>query len=81
MAGRYHRLLVSAGAQGVVLLTGGLARDVGLHAALREAAEGCLEIRVHEDSILAGALGAALWGAFRHRKLQARGLELGAGAR
>ena len=81
MAGRYHRLLVSAGAQGVVLLTGGLARDVGLHAALREAAEGALEIRVHEDSILAGALGAALWGAFRHRKLRARGVELGAGAR
>ena len=84
MAGRYHKLLVSAGARGVVLLTGGLARDVGLHAALRELAEGHeprLDVRSHEDSILAGALGAALWGAFRHRKLEARAAEPGAGAR
>ncbi len=28
-----------------------------------------LELRAHEDSIYAGAIGAALWGAFRHDKL------------
>jgi benzoyl-CoA reductase subunit D len=39
MAGRYLRLLSSAGAKGAVLVTGGLAADVGLMAALREAAE------------------------------------------
>ncbi len=39
MAGRYLRLLTSAGAMGVVLVTGGLAADVGLLAALREAAK------------------------------------------
>ncbi|MEE9180114.1 MAG: benzoyl-CoA reductase subunit D, partial [Vicinamibacteria bacterium] len=37
MAGRYLRLLTSAGANGVVLVTGGLAADVGLLAAIREA--------------------------------------------
>jgi benzoyl-CoA reductase subunit D len=28
-------------------------------------------IRSHPDSIYAGAIGAALWGAFRHEKLAA----------
>jgi benzoyl-CoA reductase subunit D len=27
----------------------------------------------HPDSIYAGAIGAALWGAFRHEKLAAQG--------
>jgi benzoyl-CoA reductase subunit D len=79
MAGRYLRLLTSAGAQGVVLVTGGLAADVGLLEALREAVaeqKARIEIRAHPDSILAGALGAALWGAFRARRLAQKGLSL-----
>jgi benzoyl-CoA reductase subunit D len=83
MAGRYLRLLTSAGARGRVLVTGGLAADPGLLAALREAAQAQkagLEFHVHEHSILAGALGAALWGAFRARKLARDGVRLAAGA-
>ena len=83
MAGRYLRLLTSAAARGVVLVTGGLSADVGLLAALREAAGAQklpLEIRTHPDSVFAGALGAALWGAFRVRKLAGRGLSLASGA-
>ncbi len=79
MAGRYLRLLIAAGAQGVVLVTGGLAADTGLLQALRETAAeqgATLEIRAHERSVLAGALGAALWGAFRARKLSTLGLSL-----
>jgi benzoyl-CoA reductase subunit D len=79
MAGRYLRLLTSAGAQGVVLVTGGLAADAGLLAAIREAAadqKASLDIRGHKDSVLAGALGAALWGAFRARKLSQKGVSL-----
>jgi benzoyl-CoA reductase subunit D len=79
MAGRYLRLLTSAGAKGVVLVTGGLAADVGLLNAIREAAadqKAALEVRAHQDSILAGALGAALWGAFRARKLAQKGFSL-----
>jgi len=82
MAGRYLRLLVSAGARGVTLVTGGLAGDTGLVQALREAVAGqkaAIEIRAHPDSVYAGALGAALWGAFRVRKLAARGISFGAG--
>ena len=83
MAGRYLRLLTSAGARGVALITGGLAADVGLLAALQEAAEAQkakLQIRAHPDSVFAGALGAALWGAFRFRRLEERGFSLASGA-
>jgi len=76
MAGRYARLLVTAGARGVVLVTGGLAADAGLVAALRAAAaaqRGTIEIRAHADSVMAGALGAALWGAYRARRLREAG--------
>ena len=83
MAGRYLRLLTSAGARNDVLVTGGLAQDVGLLAALREAAEAQsapLVFHSHERSVLAGALGAALWGAFRARKLAREGVRFSAGA-
>ena len=83
MAGRYLRLLTSAGARGVALVTGGLAADTGLLAALREAAaeqKAPIEVRAHERSALAGAIGAALWGAFRARKLSRKGLSFAAGA-
>ncbi|HZY03920.1 MAG TPA: benzoyl-CoA reductase subunit D [Anaeromyxobacteraceae bacterium] len=77
MAGRLASLVKGVSAvEGTVLLTGGLALDAGLLGALREAlGEGRsgLRVRNHPDSIYAGAIGAALWGAFRHRKLQARG--------
>ena len=73
MAGRAVRLLVSLGKPPVVMITGGLAKDAGLLAALREAAAAQrmgVDIRQHEHSMIAGAIGAALWGAFRARKLQ-----------
>ena len=76
MAGRYVRLLTSARAEGAALVTGGLAQDVGLVAALREIAaeQGAeVDVRADEKSVLAGAIGAALWGAFRARKLMREG--------
>jgi benzoyl-CoA reductase subunit D len=75
MAGRYTKLLRSVEASGEVAITGGLAGDVGLTQALEEkiAEERlAIEIRTHDDSIYAGALGAALWGAYRHRVLARR---------
>jgi len=44
----------------------------------RSAAEhgAAVEMRSHEQSVLAGAIGAAFWGAFRARKLSSRGLPL-----
>ena len=76
MAGRYVKLLRAIGAaEEHVLLTGGLAADAGLAGAMREAAAGDglgMTIHTHPDSIYAGALGAALWGGFRHRVLERR---------
>jgi benzoyl-CoA reductase subunit D len=83
MAGRYLKLLTSAGISGVVLITGGLAADDGLMAALAEAAAAQraeVDIRRHPQSVLAGAIGAALWGAFRARRLAERGRQMGASA-
>ncbi len=83
MAGRYLRLLTSAGARGEVLVTGGLAGDLGLLAALREvvaAQKVDITVEAHESSVLAGAIGAALWGAFRVRKLAGSGAPLAAEA-
>jgi benzoyl-CoA reductase subunit D len=78
MAGRLSKLLKSIGAtDGMVMMTGGLALDHGLVAALEEDVAKIKDmktvIRSHPDSIYAGAIGAALWGAFRHRKLAALG--------
>ena len=74
MASRLAKLLKVTGiTQGTVLLTGGLALDVGLLAALREelVTEKITGIHAvsHPDSIYAGAIGAAIWGAYRHSKL------------
>jgi benzoyl-CoA reductase subunit D len=79
MAGRYLRLVLSAGIEGVLLVTGGLAADSGLMEALREAAaeqKAPIDVRSRPGSELAGAIGAALWGAFRVRRLAARGTPL-----
>jgi benzoyl-CoA reductase subunit D len=78
MAGRLSKLLKSIGATtGVVMMTGGLALDRGLVAALEEDIAKIKDmktaVRSHPDAIYAGAIGAALWGAFRHQKLAALG--------
>ncbi|HRN75012.1 benzoyl-CoA reductase subunit D [Ottowia sp.] len=74
MASRIVKLLKVTGVKGgVALLTGGLALDTGLLAAIQEemaAEKVSVTVRSHPDSILAGAIGAALWGAYRYHKLQ-----------
>ena len=75
MASRLAKLLKVTGiTKGTVLLTGGLALDSGLLAALQEelVTEKITGIQAvsHPDSIYAGAIGAALWGAFRYEKLR-----------
>jgi benzoyl-CoA reductase subunit D len=70
IAGRLVRLIRATGAQGVVLVTGGLSLDTGLI--------GCIDaspliVRSHPDAIYAGALGAALLAARRYGQLQKLG--------
>jgi benzoyl-CoA reductase subunit D len=74
MATRLSALLKSIRmTDGVVMMTGGLALDQGLVAALAEDVAKIKDmktiIRSHPDSIYAGAIGAALWGAYRFDKL------------
>ncbi|MDP6573864.1 MAG: benzoyl-CoA reductase subunit D [Rhodospirillales bacterium] len=73
MASRLVKLLRATKVkEGAVLMTGGLALDSGLVAAMREAMEEqkiVVTVESHPDSIYAGAFGAAIWGAFRHEKL------------
>jgi benzoyl-CoA reductase subunit D len=76
MAGRLARLIQSVAAGGgIVLVTGGLSADEGLLAALGAALDktlgnpGPTEVRRHDLSAYAGALGAGIWGAFRYEKL------------
>ncbi len=78
MAGRLSKLLKAVGVtHGVVMLTGGLALDRGLVAALEEDIAKMKDmkatVRSHPDSIYAGAIGAAIWGAYRFEKLAALG--------
>jgi len=78
MAARLSKLLKAVGVtEGVVMVTGGLALDKGLVAALEEDISHIKDMKVsvrsHLDSIYAGAIGAALWGAFRYEKLAALG--------
>ena len=75
MASRLVKLLKVTGImKDTVLLTGGLALDVGLLHAVQEELVNekitGLTVVNHPDSICAGAIGAALWGAFRHGKLR-----------
>jgi len=78
MAARLSKLLKAVGVtDGMVMVTGGLALDNGLVAALEEDISHIKDMKVavrsHPDSIYAGAIGAALWGAFRFEKLAALG--------
>ncbi len=80
IASKLARLVRSIGAEGEVLVTGGMAHDVGFLASLAEivaekqaAGTPEIEIAAHPQSILAGAVGAALLGARRHRQLAQMG--------
>jgi len=77
MADRLIKLLKSIDVrEGVVMMTGGLALDTGLFQALADGMQRqgmATRAATHPDSLYAGAIGAALWGAFRHTKLKEQG--------
>jgi benzoyl-CoA reductase subunit D len=80
MAGRLARLLQTLAISGTVFVTGGLAADDGLVAALERAlaagaAAGAAPVPArHPLSAFAGAIGAAIWGEYRYRKLGQEGV-------
>jgi len=70
---RIIKLLSALKAESPIVLTGGMALNKGMLQALEEQLKETNKsflIRAHPDSIYAGALGAALWGGFRHLKLE-----------
>lgn len=72
IAGRIIKLLSSLKAESPIVLTGGMAMNKGMIQAIEESLEEGgkkFVIRTHPDSIYAGAIGAALWGGYRHLKL------------
>lgn len=82
IARRLSQLLRAIGAKGTVALTGGLAHDAGLlgtindvlasDAKVKRPGVGRIEVKTHPDAIYAGAIGAALLGAFRHQQRKER---------
>jgi benzoyl-CoA reductase subunit D len=72
IASRVIKLLSSLKAESPIVITGGMALNKGMLQAieeqLKEAGKQFL-IKTHPDAIYSGAIGAALWGGFRHFKL------------
>lgn len=78
IANRLVKLLRGIRVEETVTLTGGLAADKGLVATLQEELDKVgapLKVISHESSICAGAIGAALWGAYRFEKMKGKSLE------
>ncbi len=83
IARRLSQLLRAIGAKGTVALTGGLAHDAGMLGTLNEvlAADSKVkrpgvsrtQVKTHPEAIHAGAIGAALLGAFRYQQRKDRG--------
>jgi benzoyl-CoA reductase subunit D len=75
LTNRLAKLFRSAGASFPLMLTGGLSKDAGLIKTLEEEFAKMgeePEVKTHEHSVEAGAIGAALWGAFRYHKSNVR---------
>lgn len=73
IASRIIKLLSSLKAESPIILTGGMALNKGMIQAIDEALqEGKkkFDIKTHPDAIYSGAIGAALWGGYRHLKLK-----------
>lgn len=78
IARRVITLLRKLKVRSPVALTGGMAQDVGIVDAIRELADEKnmnLEVFAATNCAVAGAIGAALWGGYRHRKLRSAGLQ------
>lgn len=73
IANRILKLLSSLKAESPIVVTGGMALNKGMIEALEEQLQEMgksFQIKSHPDAIYAGAIGAALWGGYRHIKLK-----------
>ncbi len=78
ISNRVIKLLNSLNANGTIVLTGGMASNTGMVQTVKELAEKANmnpeNIVAFNDSIFAGAIGAAIWGGFRHNKLKLKAM-------
>lgn len=73
IASRIIKLLSSLKAESPIVLTGGMALNKGMMQAIDEQLVETGKkfiVKTHPDAIYSGAIGAALWGGFRHLKLK-----------
>ena len=80
IANRIVKLLGALKAESPIALMGGMGMNVGMIQAIEELAETNMKTK-HDfisspDAIYSGAVGAALWGGFRHYKLKQKQAEL-----
>ncbi len=82
IAGRLVRLLRAIGAEGTVLVTGGMGKNAGMISAVMDGlatpsrgrkAVAAITVNTHPQAQLAGAIGGALLGAYRTRQLEEMG--------
>lgn len=72
IASRIIKLMSSLKAESPVILTGGMALNKGMLQAMQEQLQETGKhyvVKTHPDAIYAGAIGAALWGGFRHFRI------------
>jgi len=72
IASRLRKLISGIRAESPITLTGGLANNQGMILAIKKLMKEKgmhYELRAHNDSIYAGAIGAALWSGYRLRKI------------
>ncbi len=72
IASRIIKLMSSLKAESPVILTGGMALNQGMIQAINEQLQETGKsfiVKTNPDAIYAGAIGAALWGGFRHFKI------------
>ncbi len=73
IANRIIKLMSSLKSESPVILTGGMALNKGILQALEEQLKETgkkFEVKTHPEAVYAGAIGAALWGGYRHVKLK-----------
>jgi benzoyl-CoA reductase subunit D len=78
IANRIIKLLSALKAESPIVFTGGMALNRGMLDALAEQLKETgktFEIKTHPDANYAGAIGAALWGGYRHLKLKEKSPE------
>ena len=73
IANRIIKLMSSLKSESPIILTGGMALNKGILQALEEQLKETgkkFEVKTHPEAVYAGAIGAALWGGYRHIKLK-----------